>query len=295
LGAVGIGLYRTEFLFLQRKELPGEEEQFEAYRMAVTAMRGLPVTIRTVDIGADKALDRMSANELRHEHALNPALGLRAIRWSLSEPAMFRQQLRAILRASAFGPVRILIPMVAHLSEIQHTLNALGRARHQLDDAGRAYGPVELGAMVEVPSLLWQLDELFGVADFVSVGSNDLMQFMMAADRGNTRLAGRFDPLSPAFLRALRNVVRSAQKAGKPVTLCGEIAGKPIDAMALAAIGYRSLSMVSAAIGPIKAMIRSLELESLSTRLNSMIDEGASASETRGELRAWAEANSVPI
>ena len=135
-GAVGVGLFRSEFLFMNRDgELPGEDEQFEAYRMAVQAMRGLPVTIRTVDIGADKPLDRMSANELRHEHALNPALGLRAIRWSLSEPAMFRQQLRAILRAAAYGPVRILIPMVAHLSEVRHTIEALARARQQLDDA----------------------------------------------------------------------------------------------------------------------------------------------------------------
>ena len=138
-GAAGIGLFRSEFLFMNRDgELPGEDEQFEAYRTAVEAMQGRPVTIRTVDIGADKALDRMSANELRHEHALNPALGLRAIRWSLSEPAMFRQQLRAILRAAAHGRVRILIPMVAHLSEVRHTIEALARARQQLDDAGRA-------------------------------------------------------------------------------------------------------------------------------------------------------------
>ena len=149
-GAVGVGLFRSEFLFMNRgSELPGEDEQFEAYRDAVLAMKGLPVTIRTVDVGADKPLERMSVQELRHEHVLNPALGLRAIRWSLSEPGMFRQQLRAILRASAFGRVRILIPMVAHLSEVKMTLDAIVRARQQLDDAGHLYAPVELGAMVE--------------------------------------------------------------------------------------------------------------------------------------------------
>ena len=130
--------------------------------------------------------------------------------------------------------------------------------------------------MIEVPSLLFQLDELFRVVDFVSVGSNDLMQFMMASDRGNTRLAGRFDPLNPAFLRALRMIARAADAAGKPVTLCGEIAGRPLDAMALAAIGFRSLSMASAAIGPVKAMIRALDLQPLGERLNALIDQGAS-------------------
>ena len=152
-GAVGVGLFRSEFLFMNRGgDLPGEEEQFEAYRDAVVTMQGLPVTIRTVDIGADKPLERMSPQELRHEHGLNPALGLRAIRWSLSEPGMFRQQLRAILRASVFGKVRILIPMVAHLGEVKLVFEALARAKQQLDEAGRAYGRVEVGAMIEVPA-----------------------------------------------------------------------------------------------------------------------------------------------
>ncbi|MFL6661812.1 MAG: phosphoenolpyruvate--protein phosphotransferase, partial [Rhizobacter sp.] len=166
-GAVGVGLFRSEFLFLNRAgELPGEDEQFEAYRAAVEAMNGMPVTIRTVDIGADKSLDRMSVNELRHEHVLNPALGLRAIRWSLSEPAMFRQQLRAILRASAYGKVRLLVPMVAHVSEARHTLEALGRAKQQLAEAGRAYNDIEVGAMVEVPAAVLILPSLLRVFDF---------------------------------------------------------------------------------------------------------------------------------
>ena len=152
-----------------------------------------------------------------------------------------------------------------------------------------------LGTMIEVPSLLFQLDELFRVVDFASVGSNDLMQFIMASDRGNSRLAGRFDPLNPAFLRALRMIARAADAAGKPLTLCGEIAGRPLDAIALAAIGFRSLSMASAAIGPVKAAIRALDLAPIGERLNALIDQGASASEIRGELRAWAETHSVPV
>jgi phosphotransferase system enzyme I (PtsP) len=149
--------------------------------------------------------------------------------------------------------------------------------------------------MIEVPSLLFQLEELFSVVDFASVGSNDLMQFVMATDRGNSRLAGRFDPMNPAFLRALRMIARAAETAGKPLTLCGEMAGRPLDAIALAAIGFRSLSMASAAIGPVKAALRALDLSPIGERVNALVDQGASASEIRGELRAWAETHSVPV
>ncbi|MGI9154946.1 MAG: phosphoenolpyruvate--protein phosphotransferase, partial [Rubrivivax sp.] len=182
-GAVGVGLFRTEFLFMNRDgNLPGEEEQFRAYLAAVTAMQGLPVTIRTVDVGADKPLDQMSAQELRHEHTLNPALGLRAIRWSLSEPDMFQQQLRAILRARAFGKVRILIPMVAHLAEIRACVLALQRARADLDRMGQAYGKVEVGAMIEVPAAAIGIDMILRHFDFVSLGTNDLIQYTLAID-----------------------------------------------------------------------------------------------------------------
>jgi phosphotransferase system enzyme I (PtsP) len=186
--------------------------------------------------------------------------------------------------------------MVTEIAEFQRAKDIVERERAHLARHGhQAADKVLLGAMIEVPALLFQLDELLRHADFVSVGSNDLMQFMNASDRGNTRLAGRFDPLSPSFLRALRSVVRAADAAGKPLTLCGEIAGRPLDAMALAAIGYRSLSMVSAAIGPVKAMIRAMELQPLSARVNQLVDEGASASEMRAELRTWADSNSIPI
>jgi phosphotransferase system enzyme I (PtsI) len=255
-GAVGIGLFRSEFLFMNRDgELPSEDEQFEAYRMAVVAMRGMPVTIRTVDIGADKALDRMSAHELRHEHALNPALGLRAIRWSLSEPAMFRQQLRAILRASAFGPVRILIPMVAHLNEILHTLNALARARHQLDDAGRAYGPVEVGAMVEVPAATLMLPTFLRHLDFVSVGTNDLIQYTLAIDRADESVAHLYNPWHPAVLRLVAQTIASANRAGKSVSVCGEMAGDPAFTELLLGMGLRSFSMHPSQIVAVKQRV----------------------------------------
>jgi phosphotransferase system enzyme I (PtsI) len=255
-GAVGIGLFRSEFLFMNRDgELPGEDEQFEAYRTAVVAMRGRPVTIRTVDIGADKALDRMSANELRHEHALNPALGLRAIRWSLSEPAMFRQQLRAILRAGAHGRVRILIPMVAHLSEVLHTLDAVARARQQLDDAGRAYGPVELGAMVEVPAAALMLPAFLRHFDFVSIGTNDLIQYTLAIDRADETVAHLYNAWHPAVLQLVAQTIAQAASLKKDVSVCGEMAGDPAFTELLLGMGLRSFSMHPSQIVTVKERV----------------------------------------
>jgi phosphotransferase system enzyme I (PtsP) len=189
-----------------------------------------------------------------------------------------------------------MFPMVTEVTEFERARAIIERERNHLARHGhKAADRLVLGAMIEVPALLWQLDELFQVVDFVSVGSNDLMQFLMASDRGNTRLAGRFDSMSPPFLRSLRTIAQRADAAGKPVTLCGEIAGRPLDALALAAIGYRSLSMSSAAIGPVKAAIRAVDLEPLRCKIGIMVDQGAPASETRGELRSWAELNSIPI
>ncbi len=243
-GAAGVGLFRSEFLFMNRDgDLPNEDEQFEAYRTAVEAMQGLPVTIRTVDIGADKALDRMSANELRHEHVLNPALGLRAIRWSLAEPGMFRKQLRAILRASAHGQVRILIPMIAHMSEVTSTLAALERAKEQLSEAGRPFGRVEIGAMVEVPAAALMLPSFLKHFDFVSIGTNDLIQYTLAIDRADDTVAHLYDPWHPAVLRLIANSIRDARAAGKDVSVCGEMAGDPAFSELLLAMGLRSFSM----------------------------------------------------
>lgn len=285
-GAVGVGLFRTEFLFMNREgELPGEDEQFEAYRAAVEAMKGLPVTIRTVDIGADKPLDRMSANELRHEHALNPALGLRAIRWSLSEPAMFRQQLRAILRASAYGKVRLLIPMVAHLSEVRHTLEALARARQQLSEAGKAFADVEVGAMIEVPAAALMLPAFLRHFDFVSIGTNDLIQYTLAIDRADESVAHLYDPWHPAVLGLLSRVIAQARAAGKHVSVCGEMAGDPEFTPLLLAMGLRSLSMHPSQIASIKQRVLRTDARRWAQQLERML----AADDPEGECRQVAQ------
>jgi phosphotransferase system enzyme I (PtsI) len=282
-GAVGVGLFRSEFLFMNRgNELPGEDEQFEAYRDAVLAMKGLPVTIRTVDVGADKPLDRMSIQELRHEHVLNPALGLRAIRWSLSEPGMFRQQLRAILRASAFGRVRILIPMVAHLSEVKMTVDALARARQQLDDAGHLYAPVELGAMVEVPAAALSLPQFLRHFDFVSIGTNDLIQYTLAIDRADDAVSHLYDPWHPAVLGLIASVIARANAMGKAVSVCGEMAGDSAFTELLLAMGLRSFSMHPAQIPSIKQRV----LRADTRRLYGALDRVLSADAPQIEAAA---------
>jgi len=254
-GAAGVGLFRSEFLFMNRGgSLPDEDEQFEAYRSAVTAMGGLPVTIRTVDVGVDKLLDR-APQDARREHALNPALGLRAIRWSLSEPGMFRQQLRALLRAAAFGPVRVLVPMVAHLAEVRAITEALQRARQQLADAGRAFGPVQLGAMIEVPAAALIVERLLEHFDFVSIGTNDLIQYTLAIDRSDEAVAHLYDAWHPAVLELLRHTIAAADAAGKGVGVCGEMAGDPAFTELLLAMGLRSFSMHPTCIAAVKQRV----------------------------------------
>ena len=271
-GALGVGLFRSEFLFMNRGgELPGEDEQFEAYRAAVEAMNGLPVTIRTVDIGADKPLERMSVNELRHEHALNPALGLRAIRWSLSEPGMFRQQLRAILRASAYGKVRMLFPMVAHLSEVKLTLEALAKAKQQLTDAGRAFVDVEIGAMIEVPAAALVLPIFLRHFDFVSIGTNDLIQYTLAIDRADEAVSHLYDPWHPAVLGLIASTIQQARNAGKHVSVCGEMAGDPAFTELLLGMGLRSFSMHPAQIASIKQRILRTDARRCATVLPELL------------------------
>lgn len=289
-GAVGVGLFRSEFLFMNRDgELPGEDEQFEAYRTAVEAMHGLPVTIRTVDIGADKPLDRMSAHELRHEHALNPALGLRAIRWSLSEPGMFRQQLRAILRAAAYGKVRLLIPMVAHLSEVRHTLEALARAQQQLNESGKAYGPVQVGAMIEVPAAALMLPAFLKYFDYVSIGTNDLIQYTLAIDRADEAVAHLYDPWHPAVLRLLQQTIAQARAAGKHVSVCGEMAGDPAFTELLLGMGLRSFSMHPAQIASIKQRV----LRTDTRRWAACIEDVLASDEPERQCAIVAEALSL--
>ena len=271
-GARGVGLFRSEFLFMNRPgDLPGEEEQFEAYRSVVQAMNGLPVTIRTVDIGADKAVVRMSVNELRHEHALNPALGLRAIRWSLAEPTMFRQQLRAILRAAAFGNVRILIPMVAQMSEVRQTMEAIARARQQLVEAKRPHGHVSLGAMIEVPGAAIVLPAFLRHFDFVSVGTNDLIQYTLAIDRADESVAHLYNPWHPAVLQLIARCIETARASGKDLSVCGEMAGDTNFTELLLAMGLRSFSMHPSQIGAVKQRLLGVDAASWAPRIAEVL------------------------
>ncbi len=280
-GAVGVGLFRSEFLFMNRAhDLPSEDEQFECYRDVVSAMQGLPVTIRTVDVGADKPLDRLSMQELRHEHALNPALGLRAIRWSLSEPAMFRQQLRAILRASAFGNVRILIPMLAHLGEIRQTMEAVARARQQLNDSGKPYGSVVIGAMIEVPAAALMIDAFLRYFDFVSIGTNDLIQYTLAIDRADEAVAHLYDPWHPAVLRLIAQTITRANVAGRGVSVCGEMAGDTDFTELLLSMGLRSFSMHPARLASVKQKLLRADATRLAAQLPAWLgaeDPGSAA------------------
>jgi phosphoenolpyruvate-protein phosphotransferase (PTS system enzyme I) len=279
-GAVGVGLFRSEFMFMNRaSELPGEDEQFEAYRAAVEAMKGLPVTIRTVDVGADKPLDRMSINELRHEHALNPAMGLRAIRWSLSEPAMFRQQLRAILRASAYGKVRLLVPMLAHLSEIRLTLEALARAKRQLTETHRPFNEIEVGAMIEVPAAALILPAFLRHFDFVSLGTNDLIQYTLAIDRADEAVAHLYDPWHPAVLQLIARTIGQARAMEKGVSVCGEMAGDTEFTELLLAMGLRSFSMHPSQIASVKQRVLRADTRRLAGRLAAVLasDDPAAA------------------
>ncbi|SPB17429.1 phosphoenolpyruvate-protein phosphotransferase [Caballeronia novacaledonica] len=243
-GAMGVGLFRTEFLFMNHKDqLPEEEEQFEAYKRAVELMNGKPVTIRTIDVGADKPLDSMSGGD-GYETAPNPALGLRAIRWSLSEPQMFITQLRAILRASAFGPTKILIPMLAHAQEIDQTLDLIREAKRQLDEEGLAYDrQVQVGAMIEIPAAAIAVRLFLSRLDFLSIGTNDLIQYTLAIDRADNAVAHLYDPLHPAVLNLIAYTLREAKRAGVPVSVCGEMAGDPAVTRLLLGLGLTEFSM----------------------------------------------------
>jgi len=271
-GAVGVGLFRTEFMFMNRGgELPDEEEQFEAYREVVQAMKGLPVTIRTVDIGADKPLDRITLGEARHEAALNPALGLRAIRWSLSEPAMFRQQLRAILRAATHGNVRLLIPMVAHLAEVRHIFEALARVRQQLTDARRPFADVPVGAMIEVPAAALSLPAMLRYFDFVSVGTNDLIQYTLAIDRADEAVSHLYDPWHPAVLQLLAQTIQQSRERNKPVSVCGEMAGETDFTQLLLSMGLRSFSMHPSQIAAVKQRVLRTDTRRVAPHLHEVL------------------------
>jgi len=240
LGASGIGLYRTEFLFLKRDRLPDEEEQFCAYRDAVLGMGGLPVTIRTLDLGADKS----DGTGLALDAEPNPALGVRGVRLSLRRPAIFAMQLRAILRAACYGPLRILVPMITDAGEMMAVRTLLEHCARDLRSCGHEIpDQFELGAMVEVPAAAIGVRTLLGVSDFLAIGTNDLAQYVLAADRNNDSLGQLYDPLHPSLLRLMARVIRAGNRAGKQVTLCGEIGGDPKFAALLVALGLTDFSM----------------------------------------------------
>ena len=269
-GAVGVGLFRTEFLFMGRNgKLPDEEEQYAAYRRAVEGMQGLPVTIRTVDVGADKPLDRTPVRA--GEDHLNPALGLRAIRWSLADPAMFLAQLRAILRAAALGPINLLVPMLAHASEIRQTLALVDKARAQLDALGVVHGPVRLGAMIEVPAAALTIPLFLRHFDFLSIGTNDLIQYTLAIDRADEAVAHLYDPVHPAVLHLVAGTIAQARAQGKSVSVCGEMAGDVGMTRLLLGLGLRSFSMHPSQILAVKQQILRCDTGKLATWAQSVL------------------------
>ena len=249
-GAQGVGLFRTEFLFMNRKDLPGEDEQFEAYREVAKALRGKPVVIRTLDVGADKGLTGHA------EPTPNPALGLRAIRFCLAEPHMFLEQLRAILRASHHGRVRILLPMVAHAHEVDQALGLIRQARRQLEDRGEPYDrETPVGGMIEIPAAALSLPMFMKRLDFLSLGTNDLIQYTLAIDRTDDAVAHLYDPLHPAVLHLVAHVIQSATRGGVPVAVCGEMAGDLSLTRLLLGFGLRNFSMHPAQLPAIKERV----------------------------------------
>ncbi|WP_442865991.1 phosphoenolpyruvate--protein phosphotransferase [Aminobacter sp. HY435] len=292
-GAAGIGLFRTELQFMVASTFPRAEAQEKLYRDVLDTAKGRPVTFRTIDIGGDKVLPYFKGSVQEEE---NPALGWRAIRLTLDRPGLLRTQIRALLKASGGRELKVMLPMVTELSEIAQAREIIDReVRHLSRFAHHLPTSLKLGAMIEVPALLWQLDELMQTVDFVSVGSNDLFQFVMAADRGNTQLADRFDPLSVPFLRVLRQIAEAGARNHTPVTLCGELAGKPISAMALLGLGYRSISMSPASIGPVKAMLTELPLGELKAFLDDNLSGPAANLPMRALLQAFADDRSIPL
>ena len=290
-GASGIGLFRTELQFMVAPTLPRTGEQMQLYRTVLDAAGKKPVTFRTLDIGGDKVLPY-----LRNFEEENPALGWRAIRLGLDRPGLLRSQVRALLRAGGGREIRVMFPMIAAIEEfdqakalVEVELTHLRKHGHSLPER------VHIGTMLEVPSLLFQLDELLERVDFLSVGSNDLMQFLYAADRGNTRVSQRFDPLSAPVLRALKEIADKAAKHGKPVALCGELASQPLGALALAIIGYRAMSLTPSSVGPVKAMLLELDCKKGADVLLPALAQPVGSVSIRQMLEDFATAEGLPL
>ncbi|MBL8908041.1 MAG: phosphoenolpyruvate--protein phosphotransferase [Rhizobiales bacterium] len=288
-GADGIGLYRTELHFMMAQRLPRLESQIRHYSAVLDAAGDKPVTIRTLDIGADKSLPY-----LRQPKEDNPAMGWRATRLAIERPALLKLQLRALLLAAAGRNLRIMFPMIADVEEFRAAKALLEKVKEYLHRGGHELPrSIKLGAMIEVPALIWQLDGLLKEVDFASIGSNDLLQFLFASDRGNTRLAARYDPLSPPLLSAIRHIVTRAAAHDVPLNLCGEMAGRPLEAMALIGLGLTSISMAPAAVGPVKDMILALDRGALWRELEPMLV--LSDHSLRGRLESFARTHGIPV
>jgi phosphotransferase system enzyme I (PtsP) len=289
-GADGIGLFRTEFQFLVSATLPGRDRQLRLYNKVLESAGDRPVVFRTVDIGGDKALPYLE----EHEEAENPAMGWRALRLSLERSTLMKAQARALIEASAGRVLRVMFPMVSEPWEYEQAralfeaqVTWAGEHGHTLPKC------IEFGVMLEVPSLAEMLDQLLPRVDFISIGTNDLTQFLFAADRSDPRLAERYDWLSPAILRFLKRVLTACRAAGVPARVCGEMAGRPLEAMALIGIGAESFSITPAAVGPVKAMVRSLDAAATRVRLDQLL--ARPPRDMRKALTEWARRNAVTI
>jgi phosphotransferase system enzyme I (PtsP) len=298
-GADGIGLFRTEIAWLARGGLPDAEAEEAFYARVVDEAAGRPVLFRTIDLGGDKLLPGFP-----HGEEENPALGWRSLRIGLDRPAMLRRQLRALLRAAArpssaggggSGTLRVMFPMVTTVEEFRAAKAMLRAETAALRRAGRAPEQVLAGAMLEVPALVWQLPALLDEADFLSIGSNDLTQFLFAADRGNPRLAGRYDFLSAPVLDLLAQVAEAGVRAGVPVSLCGEAAARPLEALAVLGVGIRSVSMPASAVPAVKAMVRGLALGEFSQFLAGLRRSSGGGSSLRTEIAAWARDHKITL
>ena len=290
-GAEGIGLFRTELQFMVAAKLPSLKDQIELYNAVLDAAGDHPTVFRTLDIGGDKMLPYMDISDFKEE---NPALGWRAIRIGLDRPALLRHQLRALLTAAAGRSLRVMFPMVAEVAEFKRARALVDKELARLKKFGHpAPAHLEVGTMLEVPSLVWQLDTLLPYVDFVSVGSNDLLQFLFATDRGNSRVSNRYDLLSPAVLGFLRFIIKKCRAHEVPVTLCGEMSGKPLEAMALIGVGFRRISMSPAAIGPVKMMVRSLNAGVLENYMEGLY--GLPDATVREALAGFAQDHNIAI
>lgn len=290
-GASGVGLFRTELQFMIASKLPRLQEQVELYAEAMAIAGDRPVVFRLLDIGGDKVVPY-----LRSMAEENPAMGYRSIRLGLDRPGLLRTQVRALLMAAKGRPLKILVPMVTETFEFRQTKLVVAKEMERLRRAGEPVpSQLELGAMVEVPSLLFELDQIMPEADFVSIGSNDLVQFLTAADRANPRVSKNYDPIALPRLRAIRLVVDAARRHNKPVTMCGELAGKPMEALALMAIGMTRLSMGPASIGPIKELVLNVELKPIQDSVAAALSVGADGVAIRDLLKEWVEKQNLPM